>query len=69
MPIVPIASPRVSKGTIMIDLIYFETPYGAVGKWFNLLYFTRYMRNLIEQRNKTIKEFAESEKWKKLLVK
>ena len=24
---------------------------------------------LIEQRNKTIKEFAETEKWKKLLLK
>lgn len=57
------------NGTIMIDLIYFETPYGPVGKWFNLLYFTRYMKSLIEQRNKTIKEFAEGEKWKKLLVK
>src|SRR5882757_1162334 len=57
------------NGTIMIDLIHFETPYGSVGKWFNTLYLTKYVKKLIEQRNKTIKEFAETEKWKKLLVK
>jgi ligand-binding SRPBCC domain-containing protein len=55
------------NGTIMIDIIYFEAPYGAFGKWFNSLYLTRYMRNLIEHRNNVIKEFAETEKWKKLL--
>lgn len=57
------------NGTIMIDLVYFETPYGKMGKWFNLLYFTRYMRHLLELRNKTIKEYAEGDKWRKLLVK
>lgn len=56
------------NGTIMIDLVSFEIPYGALGKCFNMVYFTRYMRNLISQRNKTIKEYAEGEKWKNLLV-
>ena len=57
------------NGTIMIDVVQFEIPYGAFGKWFNALYLTRYMRRLLENRNRTIKEFAETEKWKKLLVK
>ena len=57
------------NGTIMIDLIHFETPYGAMGRWFNTLYLTKYVRKLIQQRNDTIKEFAETEKWKKLLIK
>jgi ligand-binding SRPBCC domain-containing protein len=57
------------NGTIIIDLLHFESPYGVMGKWFNSLYFTRYMRRLLEQRNKTIKEFAETGKWKNLLVK
>lgn len=57
------------NGTIMIDIMHFEAPYGSVGKWFNSLYLTRYMRTLIENRNKIIKEFAETEKWKKVLVK
>lgn len=56
------------NGTIMIDLIHFETPYGAMGRWFNVLYLTKYMKKLIEHRNKTIKDFAETDKWKNLLT-
>lgn len=55
------------NGTIMIDLVEFEAPYGSVGKIFTRLYLTRYVKSLIEQRNKSIKEFAESEKWRKFL--
>jgi ligand-binding SRPBCC domain-containing protein len=57
------------NGTIMIDLFYFESPYGLVGKWFNSLYLTRYLKKLLEHRNNMIKEFAESDKWKRLLLK
>lgn len=57
------------NGTIMIDLIDFESPYGAIGRGFNKLYLTRYLRKLIERRNTTIKEFAEGDKWRKLLLK
>jgi len=57
------------NGTIMIDLFHFESPYGIFGQWFNSLYLTRYMKRLLEQRNTTLKEFAESDKWKKVLVK
>ena len=57
------------NGTIVIDLFEFESPYGILGKWINRLYLTNYMKHLLEQRNKTIKEFAESGKWKKLLIK
>jgi ligand-binding SRPBCC domain-containing protein len=55
------------NGTIMIDIMEFESPYGTVGKTFNTVYLTRYMRRLLEERNKTIKTFAEGEKWKKIL--
>jgi ligand-binding SRPBCC domain-containing protein len=57
------------NGTIMIDLFHFESPYGILGQWLNSLYLTNYMKRLLEQRNKTIKVFAESDKWKKLLIK
>lgn len=57
------------NGTIVIDLFYFESPYGFLGKWFNSLYLSNYMKRLLEQRNRTIKEIAESDKWKKLLIK
>jgi len=55
------------NGTIVIDLFHFESPYGMLGRWFNSLYLTRYLKRLLEQRNKTIKEYAESGRWKKLL--
>ncbi len=55
------------NGTIMIDLFHFESPYGVFGRWFNSLYLTRYMRGLLERRNKTIQDFAETDRWKKLL--
>lgn len=57
------------NGTILIDLLHYESPYGVIGHWFNSLYLTKYLRRLLEQRNKTIREYAESEKWKKLLIK
>jgi ligand-binding SRPBCC domain-containing protein len=57
------------NGTIMIDLFHFESPYGTIGKWFNSFYLTRYIKNLLKRRNKIIKEYAESNKWKRLLDK
>ena len=57
------------NGTILIDLFHFESPYGIFGEWFNNLYLTKYMKKLLEQRNNTIKEFAETDKWRKLLIK
>lgn len=60
---------QCDNGTILIDLLHFESPYGMIGRWFNSFYLTRYMKRLLEQRNRTIKDFAESGRWKKLLVK
>lgn len=58
-----------NNGTIMIDLFHFETPYGPFGKLFSQVYLKRYMKKLLEHRNNIIKEFAETDKWKKLLLK
>jgi ligand-binding SRPBCC domain-containing protein len=57
------------NGTIMIDLFSFESPYGVFGEWFNSLYLSKYLRRLLEKRNQTIREYAETGQWKKLLVK
>lgn len=57
------------NGTILIDLFHFESPYGVLGQWLNSLYLTQYLKGLLEQKNKTIKEFAENGRWKKLLIK
>ncbi|MBS1609147.1 MAG: SRPBCC family protein [Bacteroidetes bacterium] len=56
------------NGTIMIDLFHFESPYGVIGRFFNVLFFTRYMKKLLEHRNNLIKEIAETGKWRQLLA-
>ena len=60
---------RIENGTLMIDLVHFESPYGGLGRLVNRLYLTRYLKNLLETRNLIIKEYAESEKWKFILNK
>ena len=57
------------NGTIMIDLFEFESPYGTLGKWLNSIYLTRYLKHLLQHRNKAIKEYAETNKWRRLLEK
>ena len=59
----------IGNGTLMIDLFNFESPWGRLGKWANALFLTNYMKKLLDQRNKVIKEYAESEKWKFVLDK
>ncbi len=55
------------NGTIVIDLFSFESPYGIFGRWFNSIYLTKYIKRLLEQRNKLIREVAEGERWKVVL--
>jgi ligand-binding SRPBCC domain-containing protein len=57
----------VENGTIMIDILNFETPYGIIGRWANAIFLKRYLQKFLEQRNNTIKEYAETEKWKVIL--
>ena len=57
----------IANGTIMIDIFCYESPYGKVGEIFNSLYLTRYLKALLEVRNRVIKEYAETNKWKGIL--
>ena len=59
---------QIENGTIMIDIIDFESPYGALGKWFNAVYLKKYLEKLILLRNDIVKEYAETEKWKAILL-
>lgn len=59
----------IGNGTLLIDLFNFESPWGGLGKLANSLFLTNYMKRLLEERNKAIKEYAESEKWKFVLDK
>ena len=57
----------VNNGTIMIDQVNFESPYGVLGKWMNTFYLKNYLEKLLTSRNNVIKEYAETEKWKAIL--
>ena len=57
----------VANGTIMIDLLNFETPYGTLGKIVNTLFLKSYIEKFLIKRNKVIKEYAETQKWKAVL--
>jgi len=54
----------INNGTLMIDLVEFESPFGLLGYFFNKIYLKNYMQKLLIKRNKVIKEYAESQKWK-----
>lgn len=58
---------QVENKVIMTDVFEFHAPFGIFGHAFNNLILTKYMRKLLVDRNKVIKEFAESEKWKLVL--
>ncbi len=57
----------VANGTIMIDQVNFESPFGVIGRWMNTFYLKNYLEKLLVTRNNTIKEYAETEKWKTIL--
>lgn len=48
--------------TIMIDEVYYDTPFGLLGKLFDVLFLKRYLRNLIKKRNEAIKKQLEKTK-------
>ena len=46
--------------TIMKDIFEFESPLGVLGRIFNKLILTKYLTKLLKERNRVIKEAAES---------
>lgn len=58
----------VENGTLMIDKVNFESPYGFAGKIFNTLFLRSYIEKFLIKRNEVIKEYAETQKWKAILI-
>jgi len=54
--------------TEMKDVFGFESPLGWLGKLVNRALVTHYMERLLTERNQVIKEYAETEQWKKVLA-
>ncbi len=54
--------------TLMTDIFRFESPLGFLGHLFNRLVLTHYMEGFLRRRNRLIKEVAETDGWKGLLM-
>ena len=55
------------NGTIMIDKLTFESPFGIIGKLVDKIYLKNYLQKIVEKRNAVIKDYAETGKWKAIL--
>jgi ligand-binding SRPBCC domain-containing protein len=53
--------------TIMTDIFYFKAPFGIFGELFSKFVLKDYMKGFLIKRNDTIKEVAETTKWKSVL--
>ena len=52
---------------IMKDVFRFHSPFGFIGKIFDRIILTNYLRNLLLKRNAVIKEYAETLQWRSVL--
>ncbi len=52
---------------ILIDIFDYTSPLGWLGKLADTLFLEKYMTNLLEQRNRVIKKYAETDLWKRVL--
>ncbi len=54
---------------IMNDVFSFQSPFGFLGGVADKIVLKKYLTKLLVKRNAVIKEFAETNKWKELLIK
>jgi ligand-binding SRPBCC domain-containing protein len=58
---------QLNKGTLMTDIFDYKSPLRILGKMADKIFLKKYITDLLTQRNRIIKEFAESEKWKEVI--
>jgi len=60
---------ELNGGTLMTDIFEYQSPFGFLGRLADALFLKKYMTKLLTERNRVVKEFAESDKWEELLRK
>ena len=58
---------ELDGGTLMTDIFDYQSPLGSLGILADKLFLEVYMTELLVERNRVIKEFAESGKWEEVL--
>jgi ligand-binding SRPBCC domain-containing protein len=53
--------------TVMVDNVYFQSPWGFLGETADTLLLKKYIMRILSKRNKTIKRYAESDRWQSLI--
>jgi len=59
---------ELNGGTLMIDFFDYKSPFGILGKIADKLFLKKYMTGLLSERNRVVKQFAESERWKDIIT-
>ena len=57
----------IGKNTEMIDVFNYTSPLGFIGRLFDVILLKKYMTQFLVNRNQTIKRYAESDQWRKVL--
>jgi ligand-binding SRPBCC domain-containing protein len=56
-----------TSGTAMKDVFDYASPLGFLGKIADAFFLESYMTHLLEERNRSIKQAAESDRWKQFI--
>jgi ligand-binding SRPBCC domain-containing protein len=56
-------SGKAGEHTVMYDVFDFTSPFGPLGRLVDRVLLTKYMRQLLEERNRIIKRAAETDEW------
>ncbi|UKM66618.1 SRPBCC family protein [Flavobacteriaceae bacterium GSB9] len=59
---------ELNGGTLMTDFFDYKSPFGILGKLADILFLKKYITDLLTERNRIVKEFAESDKWKQIIT-
>lgn len=58
---------KIEGGTLMRDKFDYDAPLWILGNLADILFLEKYMTKFLIERNRLIKEIAESEKWKEFI--
>ena len=58
---------KSNERTLMIDVVDYRSPLGILGQIADRLFVRSYLKRLLLRRNRTIKEYAETDKWMAVL--
>ncbi len=53
--------------TLMADFFDYKSPFGILGQIADKVFLRKYMTTLLTERNRIVKEYAESGRWKEVM--